>query len=107
MPEIEDENKLANDYMTEGRQAFFEKKFEEAGILIQNAIHLFKKLKNPERYAIAINTMGVIYGAMGNESMAVDYYLQGLECANVNHFEHLFVVFYNNIGTRYQLLLIS
>lgn len=104
MPEIEDENKLANDYMTEGRQAFYEKKFEEAGILIQNAIHLFKKLKNPERYAIAINTMGVIYAAMGNESMAVDYYLQGLECANANHFEHLFVVFYNNIGTRYQEL---
>ena len=29
MPEIEDENKLANDYMTEGRQAFFENKFED------------------------------------------------------------------------------
>lgn len=99
-----DENKLAEEYMTEARQAFYDKKLEEAGILIQNAVHLYKKAGNLERYAMAMNTMGVIYASMGNESMAVDYYLQGLECANANHFDHLLVLFYNNIGSRYQEL---
>lgn len=95
---------LALEYYTEGRQTFFDNRLEEAALLVQNAIHLFKKAGSYEQCTIALNLMGVIYAATGNETMAIDYYLEGLECALDNHYDHIVSVFYNNIGSRYQEL---
>lgn len=95
---------LAWEYYTEGRQTFFDNRLEEAALLIQNAIHLFKKAENYEQYTIALNLMGVIYAATGNETMAIDYYLEGLESALDHHYDHIVALFYNNIGSRYQEL---
>lgn len=93
---------LAIEYMDEGRQTFYENRLNQAALLIQNAMHLFKKVGNLKLYTMSLNLMGVIYGAVGNETMAVDCFLEGLETAIDNHFTNCTCLFYNNIGSRYQ-----
>lgn len=100
----EDILKLAEEYYEEGKQTFFENRLDEAAMLIQNAIHMFKKCGEYEKYTAALNLMGVIYAATGNETMAIDYYLEGLECAIDHGYDNLIMLFYNNIGSRYQEL---
>lgn len=95
---------LAIEYMDEGRQAFYENRLNQAALLVQNAIHLFKRVRNLKLYTMSLNLMGVIYGAVGNETMAVDCFLEGLESAIDNHFTNCTCLFYNNIGSRYQEL---
>lgn len=56
------------------------------------------------KYATALNLLGVIYGATGNETMAVDYLVEGLECAIDYQLNNITTLFYNNIGSRYQEL---
>ena len=97
-------DQLAGEYYEEGRQAFAASRLDESALLIQNAIQLYKRCGNYEQYALAMNHMGVIYAAIGNEAMAVDYYIEGLECAIDNQLKNITTLFYNNIGTRYQEL---
>lgn len=92
---------LAYDYAKEGKAALAERRLDEAALLIQQAINHFKEADNLEMYARCLNLLGVIYGALGNETMAVDYYLEGLECSVRNNFSHITILFYNNIGSRY------
>jgi len=95
---------LAHDYAKEGRAALAERKLDEAALSIQQAINHFKEAGNLEMYARCLNMLGVIYGALGNETMAVDYYLEGLACSIQNNFSHITLLFYNNIGSRYMEL---
>lgn len=97
-------NQLADEYYNEGRQTFNDGRLSEAAVLIQKAIQLYQKCGNWKQYVTAMNLMGVIYAAIGNETMAIDYYLEGLECAIDNQFRILIALFYNNIGSRYQEL---
>lgn len=100
----EESNQLADEYYDEGHRALDESRLDEAALLVQNAIQLYKKCENYEKYTMSMNLMGVIYAAIGNEAMAIDYYLEGLECAIDHQFRNLTTLFYNNIGTRYQEL---
>ncbi len=95
---------LAHEYAKEGRAALAERKLDEAALSIQQAINHFKEADNLEMYARCLNMLGVIYGALGNETMAVDYYLEGLACSIQNNFSHITLLFYNNIGSRYMEL---
>lgn len=104
-----DENKkkideLAHEFVKEGRAFFIERKLNEAALAIRQAIHYFKETENLIMYAKCLNILGVIYATLGNETMAIDYYLEGLECSIRNHFSHITILFYNNIGSRYQEL---
>lgn len=100
----EDIRKLADEYYEEGRDTFLDNRLDEAAILIQNAIHLYKSAGDYQKYTAALNLMGVIYAATGNETMAIDYYLEGLESAIDHGYDNLVMLFYNNIGSRYQEL---
>lgn len=100
----EDRSKLADEYYEEGKDTFLDNRLDEAAILIQHAIHLYKSAGDYEKYTIALNLMGVIYAATGNETMAIDYYLEGLEAALDRGYDNLVMLFYNNIGSRYQEL---
>ena len=71
MEQQEHIQKLADEYYEEGRARFFDHKLEEAAMLVQNALHLYKKCDDMLKYATALNLLGVIYGATGNETMAV------------------------------------
>lgn len=83
MEQQEHIQKLADEYYEEGRARFFDHKLEEAAMLVQNALRLYKKCDDMLKYATALNLLGVIYGATGNETMAVDYLVEGLECATI------------------------
>ena len=104
MEQQEHIQKLADEYYEEGRARFFDHKLEEAAMLVQNALHLYKKCDDMLKYATALNMLGVIYGATGNETMAVDYLVEGLECAIDYQLNNITTLFYNNIGSRYQEL---
>ena len=104
MTHDEDMVKLADEYYAEGRQTFLGNQLDEAAQLIQNAIHLYKQCEDYGKYTAALNLMGVIYAATGNETMAVDYYLEGLEYAIDHRCDNIVTLFYNNIGSRYQEL---
>lgn len=104
MEQQEHIQKLADEYYEEGRARFFDHKLEEAAMLVQNALHLYKKCDDMLKYATALNMLGVIYGATGNETMAVDYLVEGLECAIDYQLNNITALFYNNIGSRYQEL---
>lgn len=95
---------LALEYEEKGRKAFEENRMEEAVYLVQNAAHLYKKIPDYARYTASMNLIGVIYDSMGNETMAVDYYLDALETAFKHKYSHAKVSIYNNIGSRYQKL---
>lgn len=95
---------LAYEYAKEGRVAFAERKLNQAALSTQQAINHFKEADNLEQYARNLNMLGVIYAALGNETMAIDYYLEGLECSIQNNFSHINLLFYNNIGSRYMEL---
>lgn len=92
---------LAYDYANEGKAALAERKLNQAALSMQQAINRFKEAGNLSMYARSLNMLGVIYAALGNETMAVDYYLEGLECSIQNNFSHITILFYNNIGSRY------
>ena len=96
--------KLAAEYMEEGRTAFFSKELNKAATLTQNAIDIYRMEKNYEQYAFAQNMMGVIYVSLGNESAAMDCYLEVLECSKRHGITSVLALAYNNIGSRYQEL---
>ena len=95
---------LAFECMEEGRKCFHRNKIEQAALLVQNAVQLYKSVDDVEHYTVCLNLMGVIYAASGNETMSVDCYLEGLEYALSNQFRNITCLFYNNIGSRYQQL---
>jgi diguanylate cyclase (GGDEF)-like protein len=100
----EELDELALEYINEGRQAVYDKRLDYALMLGQNALHLFRESGNTEQYAVTLNLLGVIYAALGNEMTALDYYLDGLDCALEHHYNRLLTMFYNNIGSKYQEL---
>ena len=95
---------LAQEYVQEGRQLFDENKYNESAILYENAIAIYQQLEDWENCTHHQNMMGVIYSQMGNESIAVDYFLEGLGCAKAHKVERTLSLFYNNLGYRYQAL---
>ena len=99
-----EKEQLALEYMNEGKEAFRDNRLNEAALLMQNAINSFKELHNYEKLVLSLNLMGVIYGAIGNETSAMDYFLEGLSYAMDYHFYEYTCLFYNNIGSRYQQL---
>lgn len=96
---------LAIEYTKEGNQKLDSNELEHAVLLVQKALDLFKQVGNLKMYARTLNLMGVIYATIGNETMAVDYYLEGLDYATANEYEDIIPLFYNNIGARYQELM--
>lgn len=100
----EEIEQLATEYFNEGRETFFANNLRQAVLLVQNALHLYKEAGNYEQYTVALNLMGVIYGAMGNEAIAIDYFLEGLEYAAEYCLLNYKCLFYTNIGSRYQEL---
>lgn len=103
--EQEKENRiLAQEYVKEGRQFLDEKRYNEAAPLYESAISIYKQLEDWEECTRNQNMMGLIYNRMGNESIAVDYFLEGLSCAKAHKVERNMSLFYNNLGYRYQVL---
>ncbi len=96
--------RMAEDYRSKANEAFEQNDLSETAKLLQDAIHLFRVCGADAEYARSLNFLGVVYANMGDESMAVDYYLEGLEYAQDKNIKGIIPLFYNNIGSRYQEL---
>ncbi|MGN1406214.1 MAG: GGDEF domain-containing protein, partial [Erysipelotrichaceae bacterium] len=101
MSENENRISLGKEYLEEGRNALYDNKLDEAALLVQSAIDLFKEAEDIRNHANSLNLMGVIYASLGNESMAIDYYLEGLSLIGEGDYDDIRILFYNNIGSRY------
>ena len=86
---------IARTNMRQGR-------FQSALENLQVAVPYLKKSQDIERYIRAYNMRGVAYSELGNESIAMECYLDGIECAKRNNSYDLLVLFYNNIGSKFQ-----
>ncbi|MEG0963147.1 MAG: GGDEF domain-containing protein [Lachnospiraceae bacterium] len=87
-----------------GNIAYEEERLEEAVEYIQEAVHLFLECQEDYLYARNLNLLGVVYALIGNDSMEMDCYLNGLEFAQERKLNSLLNLFYNNIGSRYNEL---
>ncbi len=92
----------ADTYLTDGKRFLSGRKFEEAIRSIQEAIDIYEKNGSMNELADAYSTIGVVYGAYGDENKAVDYYLKGLAVAEEQALFHLCARNYNNIGNELQ-----
>lgn len=72
---------LAKELVLEARKCYQNKNAQDGLILLEKAKDIFIRAQDYEHYIEAENFMGVIYSAMGNESMAIDIYLDCLELA--------------------------
>ena len=95
---------LGLEFLNECKEQHYSNHFSESIQLGQKAIELFKIAGDVENYSVALNLVGVTYGAAGNDDMAIDTYLEGLECAMENHLPTSTLLIYNNIGSKYQQL---
>lgn len=95
---------LAHEYIHEGMKAFGENRYSDAILLYGNALELYQQLEDWENCIRCHNMLGVIYSLVGDESMSVDHFLVGLECAHTQGIEHMLALIYNNIGYRYRVL---
>ncbi len=86
----------------EGRTCLFQKKFKQSVLAIQKAMQIYMEIGDLTMYVRAMNSLGVCYGVSGNETMAMDCYLNGLDMVEKYHIDGVSHLFYNNIGTRYQ-----
>ena len=73
-------------------------------ILLEKAKDIFIGARDYEHYIEAENLMGVIYSTVGNDSMAIDIYLDCLELARKKRLHQYMAISFNNIGSRYQAL---
>lgn len=86
----------------EGRTYLFQKKFKQSVLSIQKAMQIYMEIGDLNMYVRAMNSLGVCYGVSGNETMAMDCYLNGLDLVEKYHIDGVSHLFFNNIGTRYQ-----
>lgn len=95
---------LGLEFLNESKEQHLNNHLSEAIQLGLKAVELFKDAGSMENYANALNLVGVTYGAAGNDDMAIDTYLEGLECSLEHKLSTVTLLFYNNIGSRYQQL---
>jgi len=95
---------LALQYMENGKEAIASNQLEEAVRMLTDAVHLFKRCEEDRLFAKCLNLLGMTYENTGNDIMAIDSYLEGLEVSKSREFNFITAMFYNNIGTRYQKL---
>lgn len=95
---------LAKELVLEARKCYQNKNAQDGLILLEKAKDIFIGARDYEHYIEAKNLMGVIYSAIGNDSMAIDIYLDCLELARKKRLHQYMAISFNNIGSRYQAL---
>ncbi len=99
-----DESSFGKECIAESRKLLEKAEYGDALTLVQRAAEQINPATDPRTYCDMQNLTGVIYGAMGNELLAVEHYLAGLSVALKNDFSVVSGKLYNNIGSEYQSL---
>ena len=102
--ELEEKKQKGLELFQRGRQARIDNKPEEAVRCLREAMILLDECGVYDQYTRCINMLGITYAGIGNDTMAADCYLDGLEYVRLYRLKGLAHMFYNNIGTRYQEL---
>ena len=95
---------LAKELVLEARKCYQNKNAQDGAIycLKKQRTYLLEP-RDYEHYIEAENLMGVIYSTVGNDSMAIDIYLDCLELvARKKRLHQYMAISFNNIGSRYQ-----
>lgn len=104
-PEIErkkeEASKVGHECLMKGRKQFIESKLPEAAVNLQKAASLFAAIDDHKNYCDAMNVLGVVMGASGNDTTALDHYLDGLEVANRYNIDVGSISILNNIGSKF------
>ncbi|MEG1971519.1 MAG: GGDEF domain-containing protein, partial [Oscillospiraceae bacterium] len=79
-------------------------KFQDAATALRKAADIFKDQGNHIFHVKSLNNLSVVLSYMGNESMAIDCFIEGMEYIKKNNCDYLSHIFYTNIGTKYQEL---
>ncbi len=79
-------------------------KFSKAMTLAKRTLTQISPESDTFLYCELENLIGIIYGGIGNELMALDHYLSGLSVSAKNNFSIITGKIYNNIGSEYQRL---
>lgn len=87
--------------LAKGRKQFIEGHLPKAALNLQKAATLFSSVEDYKNYCDAINVLGVVLGAMGNDTAALDHFLDGLETANRCNIDVGSISILNNIGSKY------
>ncbi len=94
--------KLACEYIAEAKEIYYENEYKEALSLVENAVRIFENISDYSGFCESCNIAGVIYSSMGNETLAVDYYLRGIREALDHNVITVLAILYNNLGSVFQ-----
>jgi diguanylate cyclase (GGDEF)-like protein len=78
--------------------------FTEALTSLQNAQNLFYELELPNKLRITLNSIAILYGRMGEDKKAVEYFTEVLEKNKASGKKRNVAVVLYNLGRRYQSL---
>lgn len=92
------------EYLQKGRKLFLDANLSEAAECLQHAVTLLDVAEDYKNYCDALNVLSVVLVASGNDSIALDHYLDGLEIANRYNIDISSISMLNNIGSRFQQL---
>lgn len=99
-----DAQSFGTECLEESKKLLEDGEYDKALNLANRALEQLDNVKDVRLYCDMLNVMGIIYGALGNELLAVEYYLEGLSLAKKNNDSYCSGKFYNNIGSEYQEL---
>jgi CHAT domain-containing protein len=71
----------ADRFLQQGLQQFNTRQFEAALPFFQQALIIYRQIKDRQGEAYALGNIGSVYGNLGNLSRAIDYFKQGLAIA--------------------------
>lgn len=97
-----DDKAIGKAYFFLGHQDMRMDRYQRAIENVQKAMPYLKKCKEYEAYIRSYNIQGISYSELGNETLALESYLDGMENVREYHVPDLQVIFYNNIGSRFQ-----
>lgn len=97
-----DDKAIGNAYFFLGWNDMKKGRYRKAVENVQEAMPYLKKGQEYEYYIRSFNIQGISYSELGNETLALESYLDGMENLREYHVPDLQVWFYNNIGSRFQ-----
>ena len=97
----EEASRVALDCLAKGRKQFIESNLTDAAVNLQKAASIFEAIEDHKNYCEAMNVLGVVMGAAGNDTTALDHYLDGLEAANRYNIDVGSISILNNIGSKF------
>ncbi|MEG2092773.1 MAG: diguanylate cyclase [Lachnospiraceae bacterium] len=102
----ENDNKegLSLGYYCTGIVAYLKNDYISALDIFKSVLPMLERTRDFRRYATALNLMGQIYSAIGDDNRFMDCYVEGIAYAQEHNLLDVESEFFNSIGSRYQVM---